>query len=137
MAGDEVHEERRGDTVAVSRKAFAFGSAVASSSVVLIGVALFGLAITSERHTQQLSQLIEFGPKTGDRWTKRQADDQKKEFREELLILRQQVRDLHNEISKHNGKQAHDVANNRLQSMQQSIQRLREDYKDCCKQERK
>ena len=132
MAGDEVQEERRGDTVAVSRKAFAFGSAVASSAVVLVGVALFGLALTSERHTQQIEQLIKFGPERGERWTKSDAKEQGNGFREELLILRQQVRDLHSEISNHNSKAAHDVANNRMQSVDQSIINIRQELEKCC-----
>ena len=75
--------------------------------------------------TLKMKILEDFGPKTGERWTKTDAKEQGNEFRAELLILRQQVRDLHSEISNHNSKAAHDVANNRMQSVDQSIISIR------------
>ena len=120
MASDP--EERRIDTVAVSRKALQFISTLAVAACVGISGALYGINNSVVRLTEQVKYLSQFGPGTGKRFTW----DDGQEVKADMKLLRQEIQAQRADVNSHKNQGAHNVADSR-------IRRLEQEVDDCCK----
>lgn len=122
-------EERRADTVEVSRSKATFLTTVGASLLVAIttlfyqrGTTIAALEEKYEALKDDISELKEFGPITGRRFT---WDDSEK-LRDEDRAIRQELRQAVTNCLAHQNEGAHPDADRRINANTFRIQRLEE-----------
>ena len=107
-------EERRADTVAVSRKAFQFWTALATAAFMGASGAIYSINNDVVRLSENIKFLNSFGPGTGKRFTADDGDAVK----EDLAELKRWVLEMQKSVSAHHAKGEHPFADRRLNELE-------------------
>lgn len=109
-----ITEERRQDSVAISRSAAKVITTVVSSVILGIGLVLWNIVLDHVRVSEQLKRLEEFGPKTGERFTL----DDGRELKADIDELKRWLLELQKSVNTHHAKGEHSFAGRRLNSLE-------------------
>jgi hypothetical protein len=107
-------EERRDDSVAIPRSTVKVVTSVISSLLLGVGIVLFDISIEHARIAEQLKQLTEFGPNTGERFTKQDG----RELKEEIDQLRDWLLENQKAYNRHSALGEHPFAGRRLDHLE-------------------
>ena len=117
-AGDSVVvEERRGNTVSISRPAASFIATISAALVTGITVVLWNLVLTVNSLTIKVENLIEYGPKAGDRFTKQDALEMRNSFNVKFDTLS-------NEVEAHLKTSGHPLTEQRINQLDREVDGL-------------
>lgn len=122
-----AEEERRADTVAVSRKTATVVATVAAGAILAGGSAMFRIAVDHAALLVRVETLEQFGQDTGRRWTFDDAAREDGRQDEEIRAVREEMNQMRKCLDMHRGQEAHQSANVRINENSRQIQRMQQE----------
>lgn len=112
MAGNT--EGQDSSTTPVSKRFINWALSVSATASVGAAIAIFSLYADSVRHTEQIKQLMFFGPETGARWTEAKAVKAHDDLNKRINVMREWMLEMQKSMNEHHAKGEHAFAGRRL-----------------------